>query len=175
MLRDKYYEGTEACPNCGMEIDYKINPYKSISVSCPHCGYKEAIICSLCDQPYGCNTGCDKKHCKRSILETLEREYGSLNRYTFNVSCRFDIYANTEDEARDIMEKKLENMEAYYVETEIVKPKYTSFIDDKEKMYDFFLLSKEDFLNSYSYLTEEEYELTKQEVAQKLLNVISEK
>lgn len=38
--------------------------------------------------------------------------------------------------------------------------KYRSFIDDKEKMVDFKYLSKEDFLNSYSYLDEIEYDLT---------------
>ena len=37
---------------------------------------------------------------------------------------------------------------------------YTDFTDDKEKMNDFFNLTKEEFLASYSYLTEEEYELT---------------
>ena len=36
-----------------------------------------------------------------------------------------------------------------------------TFIDDEEKMRDFVDMSKEDFLESYSYLTEEEYELTK--------------
>ena len=40
----------------------------------------------------------------------------------------------------------------------------TSFIDDEEKMLDFFILTKEEFLNSYSYLTEEEYEATKRDV-----------
>ena len=34
--------------------------------------------------------------------------------------------------------------------------------DDKEKMKDFKLLTKAEFLSSYSYLTEEEYDLTKQ-------------
>ena len=47
------------------------------------------------------------------------------------------------------------------------KPKqYKSFIDDKEKMKDFYILSKEEFLKSYSYLNEIEYDLTKSEVAQ---------
>ena len=32
-----------------------------------------------------------------------------------------------------------------------------SFITDREKMNDFFLLSKDEFLASYSYLTEDEY------------------
>jgi hypothetical protein len=39
--------------------------------------------------------------------------------------------------------------------------KYTDFIDDTEKMLDFLTLSKELFLNCYSYLTEKEYELTR--------------
>ncbi len=34
------------------------------------------------------------------------------------------------------------------------------FIDDKEKMNDFEKLSKKEFLESYSYLTEEEYDST---------------
>ena len=34
------------------------------------------------------------------------------------------------------------------------------FIDDKEKMADFELLPKEEFLKSYSYLTEKEYDDT---------------
>ena len=35
-----------------------------------------------------------------------------------------------------------------------------SFIDDPEKMRDFPIMSKKDFLNSYSYLTEKEYNST---------------
>ena len=36
-----------------------------------------------------------------------------------------------------------------------------NFIEDKEKMKDFFELTKEEFLFSYSYLSEEEYDVTK--------------
>lgn len=36
----------------------------------------------------------------------------------------------------------------------------TPFVDDGEKMRDFFALTKEEFLDSYSYLTEEEYDAT---------------
>ena len=39
--------------------------------------------------------------------------------------------------------------------------KCDNFIDDDEKMADFRTMSKEAFLESYSYLTEEEYENTK--------------
>ena len=35
-----------------------------------------------------------------------------------------------------------------------------SFIDDKEKMIDFYAITKDEFLQSYSYLTEEEYDET---------------
>lgn len=41
---------------------------------------------------------------------------------------------------------------------------YTDFTDDAEKMIDFKALSKNEFLNSYSYLTEIEYEFTKKKV-----------
>ena len=45
-----------------------------------------------------------------------------------------------------------------------MKHKYKSFTDDKEKMRDFYILSKIEFLKSYSYLTELEYDLTAREV-----------
>lgn len=38
--------------------------------------------------------------------------------------------------------------------------KIAPFINDGEKMRDFFTLTKEEFLDSYSYLTEEEYNVT---------------
>lgn len=43
-----------------------------------------------------------------------------------------------------------------------------NFINDKEKMVDIFLLTKTEFLNSYSYLTEEEYENTLDIIWQRL-------
>lgn len=41
---------------------------------------------------------------------------------------------------------------------------YADFFDDAEKMRDFYVMSKKEFLESYSYLTEEEYELTRRKV-----------
>lgn len=41
------------------------------------------------------------------------------------------------------------------------------FLDDSEKMRDFCELSKEDFLASYSYLTEEDYNLTMNKLVNK--------
>jgi hypothetical protein len=40
----------------------------------------------------------------------------------------------------------------------------SNFLDDAEKMADFEILTREEFLTSYSYLTEEEYDNTKREV-----------
>ncbi len=37
---------------------------------------------------------------------------------------------------------------------------YKDFCDDEEKMNDFFYLSKQDFLDSYSYINEKEWLLT---------------
>ena len=49
-----------------------------------------------------------------------------------------------------------------------------SFIDDKEKMWDFHHLNKEEFLMSYSYLTESEYDATLSEVRYSKLNRLVE-
>ena len=40
----------------------------------------------------------------------------------------------------------------------------SNFLDDDEKMADFEILTRKEFLTSYSYLTEEEYDNTKREV-----------
>ena len=42
-----------------------------------------------------------------------------------------------------------------------------SFINDQEKMVDFFTLSKEEFFKFYSYILEDEYEDTRREVLEK--------
>ena len=42
--------------------------------------------------------------------------------------------------------------------------KYTDFYDDEEKMRDFYNLTRDQFLASYSYLTPEEYDLTLEKV-----------
>lgn len=42
-----------------------------------------------------------------------------------------------------------------------MKPIKKDFTEDKEKMRDFRILSKDEFLKFYSYISEEEYEATK--------------
>jgi len=44
-----------------------------------------------------------------------------------------------------------------------------NFITDREKMNDFFKLTKEEFLQSYSYLTEEEYDNTMEIVTEEAI------
>lgn len=43
-----------------------------------------------------------------------------------------------------------------------------SFVDDFEKVYDMLQLSKDDFLNSYSYLSEQEYDDTMKSILLRL-------
>lgn len=45
---------------------------------------------------------------------------------------------------------------------------FDDFLDDEEKMKDFKELSKDEFLFSYSYLTEEEYDLTEKRYRERL-------
>ena len=49
---------------------------------------------------------------------------------------------------------------------------FNNFVGDKEKMLDFIILTKEEFLESYSYLTEQEYnntcEIVKQRIAERI-------
>ena len=51
----------------------------------------------------------------------------------------------------------------------------TDFLDDEEKMADFKIQTKEEFLRSYSYLTEQEYDNTNAalaDVAMKALDIL---
>lgn len=47
-----------------------------------------------------------------------------------------------------------------------------NFIDDKEKIRDLFWLTREQFLQSYSYLTEEEYDNTLDKIWEQLGDII---
>lgn len=49
-----------------------------------------------------------------------------------------------------------------------------SFLDDDEKMHDFFRISKEEFLFSYSYLTEDDYKLTVLDILKYITGITDE-
>ena len=70
--------------------------------------------------------------------------------------------------------KEMKDFVVMYIIQHVIDERFIckTFITDAEKMYDFFILSKDEFLESYSYLTEEEYDATKEYVG--LLNAIRE-
>ena len=62
---------------------------------------------------------------------------------------------------KENQEKITRLLQDLYATYEIVDDETVhTFLDDVDKMYDFLELSKEEFLQSYSYLTGEEYETT---------------
>ena len=78
----------------------------------------------------------------------------------------YDREEVTEEEvSSDTYYEELDWTDEEEKEEQEVTPIYGSFINDKEKMRDFYILSKQEFLQSYSYLTELEYDLTAREVA----------
>ena len=67
----------------------------------------------------------------------------------------------------DYIEKLKKDVKKARKEKKRWKRKYInwlSFSDDEEKMRDFWCLSKKNFLKSYSYLTEEEYDATTKDI-----------
>ena len=47
-----------------------------------------------------------------------------------------------------------------------------SFFNDDEKMYDFWRISKKDFLQSYSYISEVEYDYTVKDIVNRISELI---
>ena len=70
-MNDKYIvEGYELCYNCETEFEFKIEPYKSVLITCPVCGAVQHP-CSLC---YCFNNDCSGKSCCKDILKSLGEE-----------------------------------------------------------------------------------------------------
>jgi len=53
-MLNQEFEGTEWCPHCNMETDYKFNPMKDKNIVCEHCK-TEIKPCSLCDSGKICD------------------------------------------------------------------------------------------------------------------------
>lgn len=70
-------------------------------------------------------------------------------------------------EAVTVFAARVKNLYKTFVDVARAEPP-TSFIDDKEKMADFFYLGEDDFMESYSYLRQEEYLATYREVRKKI-------
>lgn len=74
------------------------------------------------------------------------------------------ISSTTLEEASKIVEQFVKYLPNDFTNDKLPNMKhkpYTDFCDDKEKMVDFEKLSKDDFLSSYSYINETEYNLTR--------------
>lgn len=61
------FNGTELCPWCGMETDFRFKPMIDKDIICEKCG-KHIMPCSLCDSDRQC--GCDN-NCQKTIKESL--------------------------------------------------------------------------------------------------------
>lgn len=74
-----------------------------------------------------------------------------------------EILVDTSKDINEQIDNYIDKHENFITEYEILNIKNTlqTFIDDKEKMKDFKNLSKNEFLKSYSYLNEIEYDNTK--------------
>lgn len=98
--------------------------------------------------------------------EIIDREY-----YDGEEQMEYDMY----DMIEAIDEKmpahmKLTDSEWTQVKQDCIRTK--SFIDDNEKMVDFFRLTKEEFLSSYSYLEEDAYNSTLEDVKYRIKKII---
>lgn len=109
------------------------------------------------------------------VYENLENNH--IKAYHFSRSTDAEEYKKFMDfvgdvEFNEIQKEELRLLRAYIkaykdVSFECRTVKGRSFEDDKEKMSDFNEIPKEEFLKSYSYLTEEDYKETEEALKQK--------
>ncbi len=97
-----------------------------------------------------------------------------------------DVKEWAKEQTKDLSAEFMEDSRDYYLNahpilidglaTKVIQRGFEmgNFLSDPEKMYDFKILSKEEFLASYSYLTEAEYDNTVKEVAIEIHNFYDE-
>lgn len=117
------------------------------------------------------NLDCDNRDNGTYIIDgwkIVDREF-----YHGEEQIEHDMY----DMIKTIDERMPEHMKLTDNEWAQVKQDYIrskSFIDDNEKMADFFRLTKEEFLSSYSYLEDEAYNSTLEDVKYRIKKIESE-
>lgn len=84
-----------------------------------------------------------------------------LNWDEFDAECEFEYIC---ENCENVLAGDLMSLEELVHKQQSAK----SFYDDDDKMLDLLLLSKEEFLKSYSYITEEDYNLTVEELWSKV-------
>ena len=100
--------------------------------------------------------------------EIVDREF-----YHGEEQMEHDMY----DMIKTIDERMPEHMkltDGEWVQVEQYCSRTKSFIDDNEKMVHFFRLTKEEFLSSYSYLEEDAYNSTLEDVKHRIKKIESE-
>lgn len=99
---------------------------------------------------------------KSFLASTIYKELVTLNELedTFSdyVNDRCDGLASDLENMSDV---ESFNMFGHRLTCDLIETG-NEFTSDWEKMYDFFFLKKEDFLETYSYLTEDDYNATKE-------------
>ena len=99
---------------------------------------------------------------KTRILEEIYDTVMNNDQYQkeFNLAENPEIYPYLDYDNNEIVLDVGDNTYRLHITKDINVINQSSFIDDEEKMIDFNTLTKEQFLNSYSYITEQEYDNT---------------
>lgn len=99
---------------------------------------------------------------KTRILEEIYDTVMNNDQYQkeFNLAENPEIYPYLNYDNNEIVLDVGDNTYRLHITKDINVINQSSFIDDEEKMIDFNTITKEQFLNSYSYITEQEYDNT---------------
>ena len=87
------------------------------------------------------------------IMVSARTEQGSKD-------TRATIHSYREPSAKRIVDEVKERIPEFPVPDALMAESSSTFLDDPDKMKDLLILSKEEFLKSYSYMSEEEYDET---------------
>lgn len=117
-----------------------------VKITCPHC--KETTTVTA----YAKHTHYVRVPvCEQSLHKCIALDYDSMyGEFDFDYTC---------DSCERIISDTFEGVEKLYK-----KDKAKSFSDDPDKLLDLLLLNKEEFLKSYSYITEEDYNATVEDI-----------
>lgn len=114
---------------------------RPLEVYCPHCKENLEVITELHNITFA----------ETPVLE---------NTLTNNIRLGWEYIDFTADLKYVCKECRRKLANTYKELANLPKKEVKSFADDSDKVLDLFLLSKEEFLKSYSYITEEEYDNT---------------
>ena len=99
---------------------------------------------------------------KTRILEEIYDMVMNNDQYQkeFNLAENPEIYPYLDYDNNEIVLDVGDNTYRLHITKDINVINESNFIDDEEKMIDFNTINKEQFLKSYSYITEKEYDNT---------------